>query len=140
MAKSHEFAWAAGFFDGEGWIKIQKRGSTNNKYLGFYLRVGINHVKKDPLEKMHKLFGGSLRYDTNVRGNRHPRWVWTLSTKQAEHALRCMTPYLLNKHEEAALALEFQGTVGQRGQVVPKEVQLYRYLLADRIKHVNSLG
>lgn len=136
MSKSHEFAWAAGFFDGEGWVKIQKRGG---RYLGYYLRIGINHVDPRPLNKMEKLFGGSLRYDTNVEGKRKPRWVWTLSTQAAAQFLRSVMPYLANKNDVAELGLEFISTVGERGQAVSQDTQLYRTLLADRIKELNAL-
>jgi hypothetical protein len=137
MSKSHEFAWCAGFFDGEGWVKIQKRGS--NKYLGYYLRIGINHVKIDPLLEMQRVFGGNIRLDENVIGNRRPRHVWTLSTKQANDMLICILPYLKNKNKVVELALEFQNTVGATGQRVGSDTQIYRGLLADQIKHLNSL-
>jgi hypothetical protein len=137
MSKSHEFAWAAGFFDGEGWVKIQKRGSK--KYLGYYLRIGINHVDPAPLYKLQKLFGGSVRHDKKVNGNRKPRYVWTLSTKNAKEFLSALMPYLVNKREVASLGLEFQDTIGATGQKVSEDTQLFRALLADRIKYLNSL-
>lgn len=137
MSRSHELAWAAGFFDGEGWIKIQKRG--NERYTGYYLRLGINHVKRDPLDKIQKLFGGTIRLDTKVSGNRKPRHVWTLSTKAAAEALEQMMPYLVNKNAVATLGLDFQSTVGLTGQRVSEEVQLYRQRIADQIIHLNSL-
>jgi hypothetical protein len=137
MSRSHELAWAAGFFDGEGWIKIQSRGSE--KYQGYYLRLGINHVKRDPLDKIQKLFGGNIRVDTKVSGNRKPRHVWTLSTKSASEALEQMMPYLANKNQVAQLGLDFQQTVGLTGQRVSKEVQQQRSLIADKIKYLNSL-
>jgi hypothetical protein len=136
MSKSHEFAWCAGFFDGEGWVKIQKRGGN---YWGYYLRVGINHVKVDPLLEMQRVFGGNIRLDTNVIGNRKPRHVWTLSTKQAEFMLGCLLPYMKNKNNVAELALEFCSTVGERGQKVSEDMQVYRGLLADLIRTKNSL-
>lgn len=136
MSKSHEFAWAAGFFDGEGWVKIQKRGG--DKYLGYYLRIGINHVKKDPLVKIQSIFGGNLRFDENVVGNRKPRWVWILSTKTAANALKSMLPYMRNKNSVAELALEFQNTVGLVGQRVEVSTQLLRAAIAAEIKIINS--
>lgn len=136
MSKSHELAWAAGFFDGEGWIKIQKRGG---KYLGFYLRIGINHVKIDPLKKIQSIFGGAIRRDEKVTGNRKIRHVWTLSTKQAEQALVTMLPYMANKNSVTELALEFQNTVGKHGDKISDDIQLLRFLLADKIKYLNSL-
>lgn len=137
MSKSHEFAWAAGFFDGEGWVKIQKR---TGKYLGYYLRVGINHVRPEPLEKIQRIFGGKIRWDDRQQGNRKGRHVWTLSTAQAAEFLRCILPYLANKDREAELGLEYYSTVGKRGQSTSDETKIYRVLLAEEIKRINAEG
>lgn len=138
MSISHEFAWSAGFFDGEGWIKIQSRGS--DQYLGYYLRIGVCQVKLEPLEKLQKIFGGSIRVKAEAVGNRKKQYVWTLSTKQAAHALKCMMPYLAHKNDVAELALNFEATIGLTGQRVSNETQIYRKLLADKIKEINSLS
>ena len=137
MSNAHEFAWAAGFFDGEGWIKIQNRGS--DKYCGFYLRIGVGQVKITPLEKLQTIFGGNIRIKSEPKGNRKRQYIWTLSTKQAVEALKCMLPYMAHKNEVATLALEFENTVGLTGQRVSPETQTYRKLLAEKIQYLNSL-
>jgi len=137
MSKSHEFAWAAGFFDGEGWIKIQTRGG--DKYFGFYLRIGVSQVKQEPLLKLKKTFGGNVRIKQQAKGNRKLQYVWTLSTKQAALALKNMLPYMVHKNDVTALALEFEKTVGLTGQRVSQETQIYRKLLADKIIALNAL-
>lgn len=136
MSKSHEFAWAAGFFDGEGWVKIQSRGG---EYTGFYLRIGVSQVKQEPLIKMQQIFGGIVRIKQQAIGNRKLQYVWTLSTKQAAEALRCMLPYMVHKNDVTAIALEFEKTVGQTGQRVSQETQIYRKLLAEEIVAINAL-
>lgn len=139
MSRTHEVSWAAGFFDGEGYITIQER--SHKKYIGFYLRVGINHVAVEPLLVMQRLFGGTIEKQdpAKVTGNRKPRHRWCISTKNAQEALKQMMPYFRNKNKVAELALEFQGTIGPRGEKVPEEVQIYRKLLKDRITYTNSL-
>jgi len=138
MSISHEFAWAAGFFDGEGWVKIQSRGG--DKYLGYYLRIGVGQVKLEPLLKLQKIFGGNVRVKQEAIGNRKKQYVWTLSTKQAAHALRCMMPYLVHKNDVASLALDFESTIGLTGQRVSEETQGIRKDLADKIMEINSLS
>ena len=54
MSRTHEVCWAAGFFDGEGYITIQERGHKD--YVGFYLRIGVNHVAIEPLLELQRLF------------------------------------------------------------------------------------
>lgn len=139
MSRTHEISWAAGFFDGEGFITIQERGHKN--YIGFYLRVGINHVAVEPLVEMQRLFGGSIEAQDpeKVVGKRKPRHRWSLSTREAESALRQMMPYFKNKNKVAALALEFQKTIGNRGEKVSDSTQVYRRLLKDQITYLNSL-
>lgn len=137
MSKSHEFAWAAGFFDGEGWVKIQSRGG---EYVGFYLRIGVSQVKREPLEKMQHIFGGNIRVKQEAIGNRKLQYIWTLSTKQAAEALRSMLPYMAHKQDVAELALEFINTVGLTGQRVSDDTQIYRKLLADKMVALNALS
>lgn len=50
MITNEQLAWAAGFFDGEGYISIVARNNkVNDKhYTHQYLRVGINHVDPRP--------------------------------------------------------------------------------------------
>lgn len=139
MSRTHEVAWAAGFFDGEGYITIQER--HHPKYVGFYLRIGINHVAIEPLLEIQKLFGGKIEKQNpeKVVGNRKPRHRWTLSTSMAAEVLKQMMPYFKNKNKVAEIALEFQSTIGNRGKSVSEDTQLYRKLLKEKIANINSL-
>lgn len=138
MSRTHEVAWAAGFFDGEGYILIQKRGHT--EYTGYYLRMGINHVCPDPLEEMVRLFGGAIRKDsTKPKGNRKQRYVWTSSTSNAASILRQMMPYLRNKNKEAQVALDFSSTIQPNKKKIPEEIQEYREWCSNELKRLNAL-
>lgn len=139
MSHTHELSWAAGFFDGEGFVNIQKR--NHKKYTGYYLRIGINHVAPEPVIEMLRLFGGSLvKQDENkVSGNRKPRHRWITSTSNAALALKQMLPYMKNKNIVAALALDFQQTIGPHGQQVSDEVQQKRIDIKAEIQLRNSL-
>lgn len=83
---NEELAWAAGFFDGEGYISIVARNTKihNRHYHHQYIRLGINHVDPRPLQRFQQLFGGKLVNSINVKGNRKPRWQWKLSCEQAK--------------------------------------------------------
>lgn len=63
-----EIAWAAGIYEGEGWVGGQS---------------AIGLTQKDPyiVERLQALFGGSLRPRKN--GNYDPLMVWTLSGPRA---------------------------------------------------------
>ena len=141
MSHTHEVSWAAGFFDGEGFINIQKR--SHPKYTGYYLRIGINHVAPEPVIEMQRLFGGTVVKQTKeqVQGNRKPRHRWVTGTKNAADALKQMLPYMKNKNRVSALALDFQQTVKDEYKRlgVPEQVQRQLIELKVEIMRLNSL-
>jgi hypothetical protein len=142
MSRAHDLAWSAGFFDGEGFVTIQKRNSRVNgkQYEGFYLRIGINHVNPEPLYEIQRVLGGTIRQQNphKVTGNIHQRYSWQLSCQQAKEALVQMMPYFRNKSQVAELGIELQNTMGKHGQRTTTEIQLYRAMLKDQISTLNA--
>ena len=144
MSVAHEVAWAAGFFDGEGYVTIQysyTKAKNGKKYHRHTLRIGINHVAPEPLYEMQRLFGGNieLQKKESVVGNRHQRHRWVLNCNNAADALKRMMPYFKNKQAVAALGLELQATMQNNKQAVSEEILLYRAMLKQKITHLNSL-
>jgi len=139
MSHTHELSWAAGFFDGEGYINIQKR--SHPKYIGYYLRIGINHVAPEPVYEMQRLFGGTIvkQEEAKVSGNRKPRYRWITSTTNAAETLKKMMPYFKNKNKVAALALDFQQTIQPNKSKLSDEIQTQREFYKTEIQRLNSL-
>jgi hypothetical protein len=143
MSRTHDVAWAAGFFDGEGFVTIQKRNSkakSGKRYESYYLRIGINHVAVEPLNEMLRIFGGTIRKQSahSVVGNRHQRHSWQMSCTQAKEALITMMPYFRNKQKAAELGIELQNTMGTTSKT-SDEVQIYRALLKDKLQNLNKM-
>ena len=142
MSRTHNLAWCAGFFDGEGYITIQSRNSKVNgkRYTGYYLRIGINHVAIEPLQEMQRVLGGTIRQQTahTVVGNRKQRHSWQMSCQAAKEALVQMMPYFKNKNKVAELGIELQNTMGNHGQRVTEELQIYRGMLKEQISNLND--
>lgn len=143
MSRTHDVAWAAGFFDGEGYVTIQKRNSkakSGKRYESYYLRIGINHVAVEPLDEMLRIFGGTIRKQSahTVVGNRHQRHSWQMSCTQAKEALIQMMPYFRNKQKAAELGIELQNTMGTTVKT-SDEVQIYRALLKDKLQTLNKM-
>jgi hypothetical protein len=136
MMNSIDLAWAAGFFDGEGYIVSPKR--NHNGYSSNYIRIGINHVDPRPLQKFQQLLGGSLREDKTVYGNRKVRWVWSISCNGAKEVLVKLRPYLINKDIVADIALQFLETISPNKKQLSAEVIQFRQDCAARLKLVNS--
>lgn len=138
MSRTHQVAWSAGFFDGEGFVSIQERNHPN--YTGYYLRIGINHVAREPLDEMQRLYGGTVVLDKRPPvGNRKPRHRWVTSTNNAAEVLKQMMPFFKNKKKVAQIALDFQATIGPRATRVSEEIQNFRANCKAEIQKLNSL-
>ena len=144
MSRTHDVAWAAGFFDGEGFVTIQKRNTkakSGKRYESYYLRIGINHVAVEPLNEMHRIFGGTIRKQSahSVVGNRHQRHSWQMSCSQAKEALITMMPYFRNKQKVAELGIELQNTMSDIKTKTSEETNLYRAMLKDKLQTLNKM-
>lgn len=146
MSVAHELSWAAGFFDGEGYVNIQRRHQKykGKSYRGHYLRVGINHVAPEPLFEMQRLFGGTIQKQSlhTVVGNRKQRHRWITSCKTASDALIKMLPYMKNKTKVAVLGIEFQtdvlGDIDNRPRITEESMQKREWYKTE-ISRLNSL-
>ena len=151
MSKSHELAWCAGFFDGDGYIHINKvtvkpRNENQTSYIQHRLRIGINHVAIEPLIKVSKILGGEVRLDKSSikkqydKYNRKPRHIWFLNDSAAKEALIKLMPYLINKTKVAELAIDFRNTYTKLGGGKIEESTLeLRDSYKEQITHLNSL-
>lgn len=140
MSRTHKIAWAAGFFDGEGYVSIQKR--SHPKYVGHYLRIGVKHVAPEPLYVMQVLFGGTVtRQKSKPTGNRKAYHRWVTSTRNAADSLKLMMPFFENKNNVAALALDFQKTITRENcsRGISDDVLDYRNWCFDEMQRLNSL-
>ena len=61
-----DLAWAAGLFEGEGYIGIQSRAGEK-KYKSNYWYIGIGMTDEDVIKRFADLF--DLNYTTRVRAN-----------------------------------------------------------------------
>jgi hypothetical protein len=105
--RSLQIAYAAGFFDGEGHIRIQ-RHSVRGSYM---LSVSVVQATPDPLDLFITLFGGvTKRRLVPYKGSLKCQYQWQTSSKSAELVLRELLPFLRCKKAEAELALEFRAT------------------------------
>lgn len=151
MSKSHDLAWCAGFFDGDGFVTITKafvkpKNENQEVYEQYRLQVGINHVAPAPLYKIAKLLGGQVVLDKASMNhkydkyNRKPRYYWRLGDDRAREALVQMLPYLVNKTNVAELGIEFRNTfVTKGGGTLPEGVLEIRKRFREELIRLNSL-
>lgn len=102
-----ECAYAAGFFDGEGHIRVAPVTPKRGVSPLCCLRIGVTQDDWSPLAWMHAIWGGALR-SRQPRANGRVAHDLHLSARQAAKMLQDMLPYLHVKKAQAEIAIEFQ--------------------------------
>ena len=137
-------AWAAGFFDGEGYVTIGRSRSISNgkTYEGTYLRLGINHVNPKPLHKIVSLFGGTLRTNRSSTAkdgcNRKPRCEWIIHEKDSKVFIDTVFPYIINKTDALLIANEYLQTRTKSTKKLDSSVKELRLNLKEKLKELNG--
>ncbi len=115
--KQTDLAWAAGFIDGEGSIRIRRIPMPKHATPIFYgLALTAAQVGRAPLDKLQRLFGGAinLKQPSSRQGpNAAPYYSWMVTGHTAAAAIQAVRPYLVLKGEQATLGLEFQTHTGR---------------------------
>ncbi|MCA1565840.1 MAG: LAGLIDADG family homing endonuclease [Acidobacteria bacterium] len=98
-----KLAYLAGFFDGEGCIRIKRSYRLNGN--SYYLTVTVANSDRTVLENYVELFGGKVY--TKGRSANFQQYHWEASSGEAADFLRTMIGYLRGKKPQAVAALEF---------------------------------
>lgn len=107
--------YAAGLFDGEGYVRVAKwakPGSINIRYQVF---AGIGMTYLPVIRKLQETYGGSVSANRHSRKNpiHRDQYVWNTSSQIGSAFLRCVLPYLIVKREETELALLLQSSIDE---------------------------
>lgn len=146
MVTQLDYAWAAGFFDGEGCVSLSdctKRNSPRGPARHITMKILICQKDRRPLDKFKGLFGGEIkpfvRGGKNARGGQSLVWEIVLRATLAANALKLMLPYLTLKGDVARVALELQARIDsypRKGRGCPlseQEIAIRRELLAKAL-------
>jgi hypothetical protein len=141
-------AWAAGFFDGEGCVMVEKSKEIRCKH-GFRtsLHATVTQTSKPCLELFLDKFGGSI-ITTETRGEHARRWSvqyrWVSRNEEALNFLRAIEPYVVVKKTQVCAALEYplknaNGKMyGKPGNPIPDDVMYARLALRDLLQNIRS--
>lgn len=106
MNTDTDYAWAAGFWDGEGNVSLTYRGAHNIPRIV----VQIAQVHREVLDKFQRVVGyGNVLGPYNPRGaNSQPYYVWRVEGVNHLHTIKTvLEPYLgSEKLNQMNLALE----------------------------------
>lgn len=124
-------AWAAGFFDGEGSIGIERRSGRS----GGRLVLTVVQKHRAPLDRLQDIFEtGVVDWQRGSGPRGTPRWRYRTWQNKALAALIGMRPYLLVKAEEADIAIEYQLAQAQ-GRATPVSTTEGARAALSAIKH-----
>jgi hypothetical protein len=98
-ASELERAYFAGYFDGDGCVRLDFDRDR------WRVAIAFGQTRGEGLYALHEVYGGSLaRYAR--RGNRRPVLYWHLSARaDTERFLRDVAPYAIEKREQVQRAL-----------------------------------
>lgn len=108
-----EIAYTAGFFDGEGCVRIKKANQGGNSY---YLIAHITNTNPVILKKVQDLFGGNTR--VQEKGRNKPIYNWYITSSEANDFLKTLQPFLIEKKSQAELGIKFHEN---KEKMTPKE-------------------
>ena len=126
--------WAAGFIDGEGSVGIKQR-SDRTGYGTVYLSAP--QVRREPLDRLAEMFGGSSRLRRSQRAGWRDLWVWEIGgARRVGPVLTALIPFLTVKREEAEIVMRFIERVGADGwsrRGLSEDEKVARQLLMDEL-------
>lgn len=128
----HDAIYLAGFFDGEGYIGIDRHlAGGRYKTDRYTLSIAITNTHEGVLRWVVNTFGGCLC--DQIRGNpNHARtWHWYASSVEAGYLLKAMLPFLLVKRNQAEKAIEFQDRITFQKHTLRQGVKRDGFKLPD---------
>lgn len=137
-----DVAWAAGFIDGEGCIRIETSFANKDRRRPIaMLRVSCGQSVNRPLEKLEELFGGTLTSHPARGLGYGTSYMWSIAARKAADCLSKLVPYLVVKKRQAELALEFQLILrprSDRKRLLTDDEIRSRLFFVNEIRALNS--
>jgi len=99
---TNDVAYIAGFFDGEGCVRIKRANQGGNSY---YITATITNSNKAILEYIKDIFGGKVR-QAEKKANR-VIYHYELTSAEAVDMLKTLMGFLREKRPQAELAVDF---------------------------------
>jgi hypothetical protein len=103
---SEEAAYAAGFFDGEGYAAVESRKGPKGK-MTYRGRITATQIDPTPLFWLQTRFGGSVR-PHEIKPKQRPVWRWELSAVFMDRFFKIVHPYLIVKKAPVEVVMAYR--------------------------------
>lgn len=103
-----KYAYAAGFVDGEGCLKMSKRNPRNGRAVNYGILVSVVQKDARPLDWLVGNFGGMIYLKNKKLDSSDWIYEWRVSEQRAYEFLKKISPFLKVKREQADLLVRFQ--------------------------------
>lgn len=97
------------------------------------LMVSVANTDGRMLDRLKELWGGNYYFNQDTRKGK-PYWQWQLKGVRAGSFLGQVFPYLIVKHEQAALAIEFATLIPPAGNKTAEPGRLRKEEIVDELK------
>ncbi len=117
-----KIAYMAGFFDGEGCIRIKQNSQRGNSYS---VIAHVTNTNLGILQQFQDLFGGQIR--KQEKGVNKTVYNYYITSAEAIDFLRTLSPFLREKLAQANLAFDFDR---RKHELTAKEKQDYAKVMS----------
>lgn len=142
-----DLAYAAGLFDGEGYVGIGKHYTPNrpDRTPSYQIQCKVSMADIQAIEFLSVHWGGRTYYSKQRSPKHRPVCQWVLLDKESVVFLKDILPYLKVKKERASIALEFQEhklATLPRGKFhrIPEPIRIIRESFWQRMRDLNYRG
>jgi hypothetical protein len=143
-------AYAAGLFDGEGYVRCAVWHKPNSTHVRYQVIAGIGVTYRPVIEALQEKYGGSLnenRHDLRNPNNRI-QFTWHIASQTAAAFFRLVLPHLIIKREQVELALRLQESIDAHPRLANQykvhpdrdRIREERALLAAEIKRLKKVA
>lgn len=157
---SHQLAWLAGIWEGEGTFMIYGYKRRNRKDKNYSARVTLTNSSIEMINEISKIFdncgiGGHI-YQEKMRSKKH-KACYHITVNKMEHvkkAAKLMLPYLISKKAHAEVLIRFINLRQKYKRIVIKDnktgkitrgiktqgLNTEEKTLCEQISELNSFG
>lgn len=129
-------SYAAGLFDGEGFVRCAIWNKPNSPHVRYQIIAGVANTYRPVMEELHSQYGGYLHENRHDLRNPRNRVVfnWQVASQVASSFFHHVLPFLIIKKEQVELAMKLQDHINHyslRGGT-PRMIEQRKHIYEER--------